>query len=385
MGPGHGRPERCRLTPPTFLAAPVLPVDFPWHQSSLALMLRCPKAFELRYVHQLEPDHNADNYAAPLGTGDHCGCDLILQAANAGRVPDRQEVLDQVLVGFQAAVAKATDRGATFDPEGLDRALERAEGERLDRLMALANDPRVHAIHWEGIEWQWKVTERGGRVWQGTIDAWGVAKRDVDDFGALGRDPIHLAAGERVCVDWKTGALPPFDYVARRRHVQLGVYAMALAQEHRRRFGAGGEWRLFLGLIQDLDRPKAPTDEDGKRIPKSLPKQINPQFAEAAGMTPDEAAAFKGRPKGIPKGVPKWLPEQPNPAYERAISQPKGPLFREARVDFDLVLETARTAIRQAELGLFPATGAATGQCGRCSFRTLCTNNPNNDDHDQEK
>lgn len=362
------------------MSAPVLPPDFAWHQSSVATMLQCPERFRLRYVEQVEADHRAANYAAQLGTADHAGIEHILHRVQAGEETERQPLLDAVMAGFEEAVARATERGASFDPDDLDRALERLEGERLERLLLLAADPRLRAIDWRGIEWRFKFRERRGRLWQGTLDAWGVALEDVEDFGQLGRDPIVLRRGDGLLVDWKTGEPPAFGFVERTRNVQLGLYGMALAG----RGAAHAErWRTFLGITQDLDRPKAPTDDHGKRIPKKLPKELNPAYVAAHGG--DEAAARKSkrRPKDSSDDpIPKWLPERLNPAWEAACSRPRGPVFREARVDYRAVLDTVRAAIRQAELGIFPASGAATGQCGRCPYSTLCTASTNPNDQE---
>lgn len=341
-----------------------LPRDFEWHQSSVATLLTCPERFRLRYVERCRPDHQAGNYAAPLGTADHAGIEHVLHRVNAGEKVERGPLLDVVIDAFQSSVADNQDKGATYDPDGVGRALERLEGERLERLLSLADDERVHAIDWQGIEWGFDFAERGGRRWKGIIDAWGVAKRDVPDFGALGRDPVGLRQGEGLVVDWKTGELPPFGYVERSRSVQLGIYAMALSRKVRR------PWRTFLGMVQDLERPKAPTDADGQRIPKRLPKRLNPAWARATG---DPTGKSRKRPSdadGNP--IPKWEPEAINPAWEAARARPRGPVFREARVRYGLVLDTTRKAIRLAEAGIYPASGAVTGQCGRCSFSTIC-------------
>lgn len=348
-----------------------IPSSFIWHQSKVAGLLRCPRRFKFRHVDKVPVDHTQSGYANILGSADHAGCELILHRANEGRTPTRDELLDAVHEGFAEALQRAHDNGEHTNPDTIDAAVAKLEGERLERLLALANDPRIRAIEWRGIEHPFKFTNRGldaagrpwRRKWKGTLDAWGVAKTFVRDFGALGRDPVDIHPGEGVLCDWKTGIATPLGFVARVLNVQLGIYAMALNREVR------ATWRTFIGQIQDLDRPKAPTDDEGKRIPSKLPKQPNPAFAEAVGIPLEEVATSKKRPKGIKK----WLPEQPNPAFVEACSKPKGPLFREARVSFPLVLETVSQAIRQAEVGLFPASGALTDQCGRCPYQTHCT------------
>lgn len=351
--------------------------DFVWRQSTVANLLRCPRRFELEHVLQVPLDHEVSGYAAFLGTADHAALAHVLRCANAGEVPARTALLEVSLAAFAEAIEEAHARGETTDPEGVERALSRLEEERLDRVARLAEDQRVHAVHWRQIEHEETWVERGltpeGRVyrrhWKCTLDAAGVAKRTIRDFGADGRDPVDIYQGEGLLVDWKTGADTPLGGAERRLNLQLGVYSGALARCER---SGPRSLRAFIGQVQDADQPKAPTDDAGKRIPKRLPKAINPEWARAAGLSLEEAAATKGRPKGISKGVSKWLPEQENPAFVAACSKPKGPVFRECRVHLPLVMETVDAAIRQAEAGLFPASGALTGQCGRCPYSRVC-------------
>lgn len=355
-------------------AAAVLPADHAWHQSSVSLLLRCSRRFYFRHVLKQPPDDYLTGFARQLGIADHAAIDLILQRANEGEAPRREQLLDVMLAAFADAVARSAEKGETANPDGVDAAVERLEGERLERLLVLADDPRIHAIEWRGIEERFEFQTRHGRRWKGTIDAWGVAREFVADFGAEGRDPVDLYPGDALVVDWKTGDPQPFGYPERALSVQLGIYAMALSRELRYR------WRTFLAYTQDLDRPKAPTDDAGKRIPKRLPKQTNPAYAvavtERLSLTEadiEAAKKSKKRPRDAAgKAIPKWLPEQINPAFTAAINKPKGPLFREASVNYPLVLETVSSAISQAEAGLFPANGAATGQCRGCPYSSVC-------------
>lgn len=353
---------------------------FAWRQSSVKQLMSCPRAFKLEHVDKLSPDYNVSHFAAPLGTADHATIAYGLAAIQAGEERSREELAAHGLEAFETAVREAEEGGASYDPEGLDRAFACLEGERLDRIVALLADPRVRSIRWLGLEEGFELADSFGHRWTGTIDAYGIAQEFIPAFGQLGREPVAIEPGELVVADWKTGECPPFGFVERSRSVQLGFYTVALLRKRPELLAHGV--RTFLGILQDLDRPTAPTDDEGKRIPKNLPKQINPEWATAAGLSPEEAATTKGRPKGIPRGVLKWLPEQPNPEFERACQTPKGPLFREARVAYGLVLEDVLAAIRGAELGLFPATGAVTGQCGYCPFSTVCLQRPS--DEDQE-
>lgn len=344
-----------------------LPQGYVWHQSGVGLMLRCALWFRYRHVDRLPGDHQAAHFAAQLGTADHAGAEVVLHAANAGEVAEPQAILDAQLEAFDDAVHRAREEGTTFDPEKVDRALERLELERLPRLVSLAGDRRVHAVEWHGIEDRFSIRERNGRRWKGTRDAWGVAREHVTEWGALGREPVELHPGDGVMVDWKAGMLPPFGFPARVRSPQLGIYTMTLPREAR---ALAGRWRTFLGLLQDLDRPKAPTDDSGQRIPKHLPKAINPEYRAAVGAESDEEAKAS---KKRPRGVAKWLERQLNPAYVAACERPKGPLFREAVPRFELVLQTVRAAVAQAEAGIWTPNGVATGACDLCPYQTQCT------------
>ena len=73
-----------------------------------------------------------------------------------------------------------------------------------------------------------------------------------------------------------------------------------------------------------------------------------------------------------PRGIKKWI-EEVNPAYTKAISEPRGPFLHECRIVPGLAHQTIADAIRGAEAGLFPASGALTGGCIRCPFRSTCT------------
>jgi len=348
------------------LASPGLLKDHEWHQSDVGQLLRCPRAFALQHVEKRGRDHEVSGYAAPLGTADHAAIAWGLERLKGGLDVDKDSLLDAALEGFEGAVERAHQQGEHTDPEGLERALEQLEGVRLERLQRLLADPRVLAIDWRGVEAEFDL-HAGGRHWAGTIDAWGVATRDVPCFGKDGREEVGLRRGEHVLVDWKTGSATPLGFMARTLSTQLAIYQMALAPQH-----PGVQWRAFLAHVQDLDLNQRPKDAAGDFIPKRI-KQLNPAFADALGMEPDEAATSRKRPKdAFGNGIPKRI-ERLNPAWKAAANQPKGPLFHECRVAWPVVLTTIQAALQAAEAGLFPATGAATGGCLRCPYRSTCT------------
>jgi len=360
-------------TPPRF------PRDFAWRQSTVGDFLRCPRKGELKHVLQATPDHRAGGYGGLMGTADHAAIAYTLELANKGETPTRAQLHACVLESFDDAIAAAHEAGEHTDPDGVERAFEQLGGVRLDRIERLANDPRIRAIEWRGIEEPFAFTNRGmtatghgwRRRWRGTADAWGVARDHVRDFGKDGRDSVDLRGGDPVLVDWKTGEATPLGYAERRGNVQLAIYRLAIERTHSELRGA--PWRMFLGNVQDLSVPKRPTDAEGNAIPRLLPKTLNPAWLEATGLSYEEGLTSRNGPKGPDgKRLPKWAPEQINPAWELATTQPRGPLFRECRVAMPLALRTITHAIRAAEAGIFPASGALTGACGFCAFINDC-------------
>ena len=355
-----------------------------WRQSGVASLLRCPRRFKLQYVDRMPIDSRQSGFARMLGTADHASLDLICGEANRGEVATREQITEAGLIAFEQAVLEVQKSGEFTDDDGLDRAVEQLEGVRADRLEKIASDPRTHAIEWVDRELRFEFVNRGedegGRIWRrqwtGTIDAIGVAKRTVFEFGELGREVVPLYEGQPIVMDWKTGESK--DLLARvpmALSVQLGFYGMALARiGHPITQQPDNPPRFFIAHIQDVDSPKAPTDDEGRRIPKRLPKAINPAFADAAAGGDLEAAkASKRKPRDASgASIPKWLPEQDNPAFLAALAKPAGPVFREARIAWPVVHDTITAAIRQAEAGLFPASGALTGQCRWCPYSSRC-------------
>lgn len=350
-----------------------------WHQSCVGLMLRCPRAFRLKYVDNLAPDFAGTGFAAPRGTAMHSAAELGLLCANAGDAPPGpNETLDGMLESFEQAIQRGHDDGATWEPDAVEAAMSLVESEDLPRMLRFVADPRLRAIDWTGIELGFDLQAKH-RKWKGTLDAYGVAKAFYPRFGKLGSEWVDLHPGDRLLVDWKSGTATSLGRIARTIQPQLTTYAMALAQMPGSPHPAGAPLRCWIGNLRDLDTTTAPTDEHGKRIKKALPKAINPAFLEALelgelGVDLDASArASKRKPRDADgKSIPKWLPERENPEYTRAANAPKGPLFRECEVNFALSAETVFSAIKAAEAGLFPATGPISGACSFCDFRRDC-------------
>jgi hypothetical protein len=340
---------------------PVAP-DHAWRQSELTDWLRCGRAFGLRYS-GVAPRADLDGWAALIGDAAHAAIAQGLRQRKAG-VPVSPELLCEVASfmseAFAAAVEKAQAEGATTDPEGAAGALERVD-EMAELVAALLADPRLDAIEWRGIEEPFSL-ELGGRRFRGTRDAWGVCVRRVEAFAACGSELVALEPGDVVVADWKSGSEVAVDHCSRSHNVQLGLY----------RAGLAGHVRTFIGVLRDLERPVRPR-ADGEVI-KSKIKELNPRWLELTGLEAGPTAeSSKKRPTDPATGeaAPKWI-ERPNPAYVEACGRPKGPLFHEARIDRAVVAQTIADVIDAARLGIYPASGAASGACRRCAFRATC-------------
>lgn len=352
-------------------------VENAYHQSGLVVWQRCPRRFWFQHVADVEPDYAATGYAAPLGVAGHAGCQVVLQDPDA----PRQRVLDAMLAAFEDDLARGQERGRTYDPEQVQRALERLETEHLDMVLRLGLDPRVRAIEWTHTELAFEWSDVHGRAFVGTVDAIGRAREYVAGFGVDGRDPVDLLPGEWVLVDWKFGRELDLTRVAMSLNLQLAYYALGVA-----RLFPGRRFRPFLGVMRDLASSQRPTDDAGQVIPKAI-EELNPAYLQAfTGDKPvtDELrkAAERSRrrfrtEKGKP--IPKRI-RTPNPAWEAAAQGPKGPVFHEARLAWEVVRPTIVQTIheieiagRQGEENAYPARGPVTGACRFCPFHRQCT------------
>lgn len=359
------------------------PAGHEWRSCTLCQALRCPRQWKLQHVDGLAAAAHLTGYAGPIGDALHAGAALILQRSNAGQAPPRDELADVATRAFCEALAEDQKAGAVHDPETVAAAMDRLD-QRVDWLVRLAADPRVRAVEWQGIEYPvgpWQ--DQHGRTYTGTIDAWGVVRRDgARRWARDGREWRDLKPSEVVIVDWKTGEDLDLGWAARALHVQLGYYALALRRE-----GIEVD-RAFLGALADLHvtgEKGKPRDEHGNSIPRWLPSRLNPAYVAAfdvvrPGADPlsqervDRAAASKARPKDeAGNRIEKWLADEENPEWRRRVSEPRGALFHECALDLPVIATTVAAAIRGVEAGLFPATGAATGECGRCAWARHCT------------
>src|SRR5690606_39276155 len=115
----------------------------------------------------------------------------------------REQVRDAMFAAFEEALVQGQEQGQVFPPEGVEHALDRLESEDLELVLALGRDPRVRAVEWAAVESPFEWTDPAGRTYAGTIDALGRAREHIEAFGAQGRQPVAVAPGERVLVDWK--------------------------------------------------------------------------------------------------------------------------------------------------------------------------------------
>lgn len=341
---------------------PTLPPDFAWRQSTITAYLRCPRRVYLEHVLQLPSDHALDGYAAITGSALH---EVIAHVVHHLDLSWSREALGALLDdAFVRALQAAQYQGATTDPERVGPALERLQGEQLELVVALAEDPRLRAVEWRGIEEEFELVDQHGRRFQGHIDLWGVARERVQ-FGQASRgEPAWLNPGDVALIDWKTGTETALDWTTRAINVQLGFYSSV-------RLAGLGNVRAFIGNLRDLRRPKLPKDERGESIPRHL-EEVNPAWAAAVGIDPADRAAIEACRKRPKDAGPKWIKRE-NPAWLEATSRPAGPLFHECRIDYGLVSCAIEDAIDGARFGLWPPSGATNGECPRCPFRTRCT------------
>ncbi|HBP17945.1 MAG TPA: hypothetical protein DEA08_09140 [Planctomycetes bacterium] len=351
----------------------------PYHQSRLVLWQRCPRRYWFQHVAQVEPDYAVTGYAGPLGVAGHVGCQLVLRDPAA----DREEILEAMLGAFEEELAKGQSQGRTYDPEQTERALERLETEHVEFVLKLAQDPRVRAIDWSHTELPFEWTDQHGRVFRGTVDAIGRAREYVPGFSVLGRERVDLEPGEWVLVDWKFGRELELTRVGLSLNPQLAFYSLAAAK-----LFPGRRFRTCLGALRDLASSQRPTDAEGQAIPKTL-EELNPAYVEAfTGGQPitDElrARAEKSRRRFRRDGVnvPKRI-KRTNPAWEAARNEPKGPLFHEAQIAWNVVAPTLRQTIHEIEIAgrdggeeAFPARGPVTGGCRFCPFHRECVARP---------
>ncbi|HBP23610.1 MAG TPA: hypothetical protein DEA08_38260 [Planctomycetes bacterium] len=351
----------------------------PHHQSGLVLWQRCPRQYWFQQVAKLLPDYATTGYAGPLGVAGHVGCQVVLRDHAASRA----RVLDAMLEAFEAELAKGQEQGRTYDPDQTGRALERLEQEHLELVLRLAQDRRVHAIEWAHTELPFEWQDQHGRVFRGTVDALGRATDYVEGFSVFGREPLDLEPGDWVIVDWKFGRELELSRVGLSLNVQLAFYSVAASK----RF-PGRRFRACLGVLRELASSQRPTDADGQPIPKTL-EELNPAYVEAfAGGQPitnelrARAEKSRRRFRRDNANVPKRI-KRTNPVWEAARDAPKGPLFHEARIAWDVVAPTLRQTIHEIEIarrdggeGAFPARGPVTGACRLCPYHRQCVARP---------
>lgn len=346
-----------------------------WRQSTVSALLRCPRRVYLEHVLKLPQDHEQSGYANWKGTADHAVAEFGLKRLKAtGKLPTDEELAARALEAFEEAVVESEERGIDANPDGITAAMDALVEEHVPRMRKLLKDPRLKAIHWRGLEVPMRFTSKAGRKWSGTIDAVGVALRTIPDFGVYRGEPVTIYEGEEVVVDWKTGTSTELGWLALDLGVQLGIYGMMLQRfdpSPRRR-------RYFIAHVRDVDPYSSPPG-----IKKHLPQEPNPAWLETVGLPLDATVAQAKKVRKRPKDdagepIEKWL-QRINPEWEAARSKPRGPVFYEARPAWPTVAKTVNDAMRMADAGIWPASGALTGQCPRCPYARHCASaNPTN-------
>jgi hypothetical protein len=321
----------------------------------------------MHHILGIPPDLAKIGYAPLIGTAAHGAIAKVVLPAASRRdiVPHRGTIESVVNEEFVLAVEDSLGQGAWIDPEGFALAEKKLE-KLVDRLERMLADDRIWAFDWTHVEKGFRWVDRERRMYRGTLDASGEARRDVLMCTHRGFE-TWVRSGERVIVDWKNGEVLNLDRVGRTINVQLAFYSLAF----RKRMGGDGSEALFIGALRDLDRPTRPRDSEGNNMPSKLEKQLTPAWLEATGDP-----TSRKRPQGADgKPIPKWLPERANPAYEEACNRPKGEFFHHCEVNHGLALKGVAGAIKMAEAGIYPANGALTGECsayGGCPWKVSC-------------
>ncbi len=353
----------------------------------VAAYLRCGRKFQLRYVEKRKADHYQTGYAAQIGTAVHAAVAEGLVGIRSGNELSRNQLEAVMLEAFEESVYRAHSEGATTDPERIAPAIDRMVGPEMDRVMALMADPRIRSVNWFCIEQNFSWEDGHGRTYRGTLDAGGVCEREF----VLGCGTAVLPGDILIC-DWKTGDAAAIDYPSRRGNVQLAFYELAVFQAGMfKRHNASARVHLILGKLVDYDHPKRPPrDDQGNVIPSKL-KMLNPEYIAAYGQMkgwnrtksleqataamPERLQEIETSRRQLRRGngerIPKRI-ELENPAYLEACSKPKGPVLHRCEVDRPLTRRTIAHAIRGAEQGLFPASGALNGTCTWCEYKQEC-------------
>lgn len=339
--------------------------------TGLALWQRCPRRFWFERVCGAEPDHALTGFAAPLGVAGHAGVALVLERPHAPRDAVREHMLE----AFALDLRRGQAAGRSWDPEGVDRALDRLEGEYLELVLRLGADERVRAIEWTEVESRVEWLDPQGRLFSARLNALGRVRSGIPAFGRRGDLLVGLSPGTWVVVDWRFGQRLDLTPTALALDLRLAFWLRGLERR-----GGPHPTRAFVGAVRDLAPRLVHRDEAGDVIPRTL-EELNPDYvrALAAGRLVDaallaEAEASRRRFRGVPKRL-----RRTNPAWAARAGEPRGALFHEADLAWSVVRPALGRAVLEIEAAAasgredaYPARGAENGACAACPFRGQC-------------
>lgn len=342
--------------------------------TGLALWQRCPRRFWFERVRRDVADHALTAFAAPLGVAGHAGIAFVLREPGA----PRDEVLARMLAAFDQELRDGQARGRSYDPETVERALERLGSEYLDLVQRLTTDPRIRKIEWPELDTRFEWLDRRGRRFTSRVNAIGRVVEPIPGFGRNGWDAVDVAAGTWIVVDWRFGQRLDLSATALGLNLQMAVWLSGLEWRAARSF------RAFVGAVRDLAPRRVIREEDGTLIQRTL-EELNPDYvravAEGRPIGPAVLAEAEfSRRRFVSDGqvIPKRI-RRANPDWLARSQEPRGPLFHEAEIAWSVMGHTIERTIEEIEAAdrsgreeAYPARGPETQACFSCPFRGQC-------------
>jgi len=346
-----------------------------YHQSGLIAWQRCPRRIWLQLVKRV-PTESKVMLASTLGTAAHAGVERVFAGpANS------MDLWSAMIDAFEDRVQRDLEAGLEHDPDAIEGAIARLEHEYLPLVDRCAQDPRLSRVMPVATEHKFSIPDGRGRTYGGTIDFVGRASSYVAGFAVHMGEPVDLDSGDVVVIDWKFAREIDAGFNSLALNMQLAIYCMALPSKK--------PPRAFLARMRDYDRPRAPVDSEGNRIPKNIESVSEDYLREIGdfegweGTVEDWAkdphkvdVADKSRKRF--KGVKKRR-KRVNPEFEAACDRNKGPVFYEAVIDWRTVKASIVGTVREIERAFadgseesFPARGHITGGCMFCPVRKSC-------------
>lgn len=352
-------------------------MELPSHDATgLALWHRCPRRYWFERVRRATPDHALTGFAGPLGVAGHAGIALALGRVEASR----DDLLEGMLGAFDAELARGQAAGRSYDPETVERALERLEGEYLDLVLRLRADERVRKIEWPELESRFEWLDRRGRRFTARINAVGRVLEPIPAFGQRGQETVDLLPGSWIVVDWRFGQRQDVSPTALGLNLQLAVWLRGLEWR-----GTARPFRAFVGAVRDLVPRRVIRDQAGALVPRMV-EALNPDYVRALAdgrvIGPAVLAeAEHSRRRFVVDGQPiKKRIRQANPDWTARSNEPRGPLFHEAAIVWPVMRPAIERTLEEVEAAArsgrgeeaYPARGPETQACVSCPFRDQC-------------